>query len=317
MIRTISKSKGFTLVELLVVIAIIGVLIGLLLPAVQAAREAARRSQCSNNLKQQGLGLHTHADANARGGDNFFPKIVSTGVGNAIGFSWIAAILPGMEEANLQKELLAPANSGSIKSGTLQAGALVATAALSKLNFANCPSFAGTTADGATNYFASAGLWADQTTRNDNGAMSFTTETGFSSMRDGTSKTIAVAESRQNQVADTQATAGGTRTRWASSEAWMPLSTQSAGGNAEANSNNLIKVVAAAGVPSGTNGANFQATAIPAFTRQWGPQSYHAGGLVGHLFADGHVEFLNGPGIDGATYGALVTRGSSDVVGSY
>lgn len=52
--------RGFTLVELLVVIAIIGILIALLLPAVQAAREAARRSQCRNNMKQIGLGLHNY-----------------------------------------------------------------------------------------------------------------------------------------------------------------------------------------------------------------------------------------------------------------
>jgi prepilin-type N-terminal cleavage/methylation domain-containing protein len=171
---------AFTLIELLVVIAIIAVLIGLLLPAVQKVREAANRAQCSSNLKQLALGCHSYHDvfnSLPRNGDQFALKqavddLIMPGPGTGCcgttspHWSWIARMLPYIEQQNLYVEAGIPTDKLSASRYTLEA---IAT----DLKLLYCPSdlsprVSNTTGDlegfnvAVTNYHGVSGAnWGD------------------------------------------------------------------------------------------------------------------------------------------------------------
>jgi prepilin-type N-terminal cleavage/methylation domain-containing protein len=61
--RTRLPQRAFTLLELLVVLAILAALAALLVPAIQKVRESSALAGCRNNLRQIGLALQMHHDA--------------------------------------------------------------------------------------------------------------------------------------------------------------------------------------------------------------------------------------------------------------
>lgn len=138
--RPVAKSPGFTLVELLVVIAIIGVLVSLLLPAVQAAREAARRAQCTNNLKQIGLGIMLHNDSQKHlptGGWGWnWAGDPDRGFGKDQPGGWVYNILPYVEQGNLRM-------LGSGITNAAQRRAALTDLCQRPLSLFNCPSRRG------------------------------------------------------------------------------------------------------------------------------------------------------------------------------
>ncbi len=104
------KKSAFTLIELLVVIAIIAILAAILFPVFARARENARRSSCSSNLKQIGLGLIQYTQ-------DYDEKLVRSYYGTSDNgsdpatnsYKWMDAIQPYMKSTQI---FTCPSDSG-------------------------------------------------------------------------------------------------------------------------------------------------------------------------------------------------------------
>ena len=271
---------GFTLVELLVVISIIAVLIGLLLPAVQSAREAARRSTCTNNLKQVGVGLLGHESARGQ-----FPP----GYSNANGWSVTTFILPYVEQSLLFDQLdtnrpmnvadpvilaltrtvinsyLCPSSTESDRTRNTKFSVSSAGSAGQQIGLCHYLGFSG-----------SQDLRCSSPVNSPNGMFSWDSTTRIRDIIDGTSKTFAFSEktsvSRQSPFGTVNHVGGV----WAG--VTHPCS----------------------GTPNGFENVRFAQTQARAGwsminglgTYQFGPASLHPGG-VHCLMADGAVRFVN------------------------
>jgi len=189
------RSRGFTLIELLVVIAIIAILIALLLPAVQQAREAARRSQCKNNLKQLGIGMHNYHDIHQT-----FPY----GWLNSNSFhgrcTWMQQLLPTIDQGPAYQQYMA-----SNARWVMDTPAAIKDLPIPTLMCPSDPTSPGRGGGGGPrsggtgfqgNYVACAGndLMRRSQYSNLNGMFDMHSNTRFATVTDGTSNTAMLSE---------------------------------------------------------------------------------------------------------------------------
>jgi type II secretory pathway pseudopilin PulG len=110
--KKVAARRGLVIREIVVLTIIPSILASVLLPGVANVREAARRSNCSNNLKQQSLAMHNFESSFKRFPPGCSKSLSFTGYGTADDdgrnlYAWGAHLLPYIEGESLYSALAA------------------------------------------------------------------------------------------------------------------------------------------------------------------------------------------------------------------
>jgi len=287
--------------------------------------------------------------------------------GAANHFSWLVQLLPQMEEQNLFNAIMTrtrtavtPNNQNQLATAnpvwnngdpnsplSTQISALLCpslTAGAMPRPSANNPWFA------MSHYRAVAGVTNSLNVNHRVGNLNTDKRAGFlasnanpiSAIKDGTSNTVLVSESRQLTTVADGAGARGAPCRWAFGELWHPAAAAvtttpavAAGGSGTlvngqwgtppATPKGLIKLMTGRFTDDNPPASqtftitpsagidNAGAAGTISVALNWGPSSVHSGNVVGHVFADGHVNMISAD-VDDRVYMAINTSDARDVL---